>query len=326
MNQKIYFTLLFLLIIFVSGCIGSQNTKENAEIVAQQFAIDLQASNYEGLYVLFTPEQKLKRSKDDFVRYAPKGMFNFAEGFLIFDKVVMQGNEEAYAYYTLSVGVSQTRMNPMHLVFTSEGWRVDAFDSLFTEGCLKNSDCGSDKPSCNNNLECVKCVSNSDCKYSEEPYCSSFSYTCKECLEDYHCSGDKSVCFADLCHECKINSDCPSEKPFCNYDLNEKGFVCNIEEYGMDCITDSDCPSAQKCSDDNKFFTNLCSYSGLIDNVEIECLKDEHCSELKPYCNGDEKYIKTGTSKYECLKCRDDNDCGLNEECLYGGLCTDIFN
>ena len=320
MDKRIYFTSLFFLIILVSGCIGSQNTKENAEAVAQQFAINLQASNYEELYILFTPEQKLKRSKDDFIRYAPKGMSNLESGFLIFDKVIMQGKEEAYAYYTLSVGVSQTKMNPMHLVFTSEGWRVDAFDSLFTEGCLKNSDCGLDKPSCNNNLECVECVSDSDCKYSEEPYCSSSSYTCKECLEDYHCSGEKSVCYVNECEECKINSDCPSEKPFCNYDSKQGSFVCNIEKYGTNCITDSDCSSGKKCSDDNKFSINLCSYAGVIDGMEIECLEDSHCYYTTRYCNGDNKYFEF-IDEYTCLKCRNDNDCGLNEKCLSGRMC-----
>ena len=323
MNKRIYFISLFFLIIFVSGCLSNQNTKENAEAVAQQFAIELQNSNYEDLYNLFAPEIKAKRNKDDFIRYATKEMSQLQSGHLIFDKVVMQGDNEAYAYYTLSMGVLQTKMSPMHLVFTSEGWRVDAFDNLFTEGCLDDSDCESDKPSCNNNFECVECVQDSDCKYPEKSHCSINSYTCKECLEDYHCSGDKSICYAYECEECRINSDCPSGKPFCNYGFNDKvgwGYVCNNEEYGSECITDSDCPSAKQCSDDNQFFTSLCSYVGLIDGRKIECIEDSHCSYSKPYCNGDNKYIKN-MDEYRCLKCRTDNDCDLGEKCLSGSLC-----
>ena len=135
--------LLISLVLVVSGCIAGQNTKENAEAVAQDFAIKHHNSNWEELYELFTPELKTMRSKESFVNYISKKGLPAEGVYLIFDKVVMQGDNEAYAYYTLSSGVLDAKMPPMRLVFTSEGWRVDGSASYFTdEACLDRDDDG----------------------------------------------------------------------------------------------------------------------------------------------------------------------------------------
>lgn len=123
--------LLISLVLVVSGCIAAQNTKENVEAVAQKFSVELQNSNWEDLYDLFTPELKAMRNKEDFVKYISIKGSPLESNYLIFDKVVMQGDNEAYAYYTFSTGVLESKIPPMHLVFTTEGWRVDAFISYF---------------------------------------------------------------------------------------------------------------------------------------------------------------------------------------------------
>lgn len=140
MNKSIILITVIVTTLLVSGCIGGQNTKENAEAVAQKLAIELQNSNWGELYELFTPELKAMRSKEDFVIYASIKGNQLGNVYLIFDKVVVESDTEAYAYYTASSGVLETRIPPVHLIFTKEGWRVDVFASYFTEGdCLRDS-------------------------------------------------------------------------------------------------------------------------------------------------------------------------------------------
>lgn len=123
-RRNIFFCILVFLILLVSGCAG-QNTKENAEVVAQKYAIELDKSNYDGVYDLFTLDLKSKISKDNFARDMIKKRQTGQYFFLVFDKVVMQGKNEAYAYYTFSAGLLDAKMPPIHMIFTSEGWRID---------------------------------------------------------------------------------------------------------------------------------------------------------------------------------------------------------
>ncbi len=289
-NRIIFFVIVG--IVLVSGC--AQNTKGNAEAVAQGFAIDLQNSNYETLYELFTPELKKQRSKENFVRYISGKGSPLENSYFIFDKVVMQGDNEAYAYYTLSGGILESKMPPIPLVFTSEGWRIDGFVSYFTEGCLSDYDCESNRQEivavptgvvsgelsnseyesnrlrCNKNFECVECISNSDCKDSQKPHCeSTLSHICFECFEDSHCPSNKPICSGFECMQCRISSDCPSDKPRCIYSLEQHTYVCSKDGDAIECWEDKDCPNSKPYCDRS---------DGYFDNQKcIECKSDLDC-------------------------------------------------
>lgn len=282
----ISFAVIFL--ISFSGCI-QQNTKENAESIAQEFAINLQKSDYESLYDLFIPDLKSMRKKSDFVKYVNIKGSPLDNNYIIFDKVVMQGDNEAYAYYTLSSGIFEAKVPPMHLIFTSEGWRVDAFSDYFSAGCIIDDDCSADYPRCSKNLECVKCVSDADCSDSGKKHCDSVLNICHECIEDYHCPKDKPICYGFSCIECRKNSDCPTETPYCNYVLGS-GYVCNNNPTGIECIEDVDC-------------------------IVLYGTK-------KMYCNANGKYIRF-THEDECIYCRDESDCPRGKDyCISGEFCV----
>lgn len=127
--NKVTIFLLVIAILTLNGC----NSKGDAEKVAQGFAVALQNHDYGKAYDYFIPSLKEQRSKEDFITYLEAKGTNFN---LIYDKVVVQDNKLAYAYYTLSVeGIAQLSP-PIKMEYTVGGWKIDGFASYFFDKCV----------------------------------------------------------------------------------------------------------------------------------------------------------------------------------------------
>ena len=179
--------LLTICVLLLTSC-AKKNSLEEAERIAQQLAVTWQADQYSLAYDLFTPELKSLRNKADFTIFA-KSINRETKFNLIFDKVVLQSEYEAYAYFTMSNGLIERKAPAIHLIFDEGSWKIDGFASYFTDECVVET-CFDDKL-------CTKSVCNKET-----------SYLCKH----------KSI---ELC--CKSKFDCNVNNPYCveNQCLNE---------------------------------------------------------------------------------------------------------
>ena len=347
-------TILLVVVVLVSGCAEPQanveeavqfeNTVSNAESTAQKFAVELQNQNYSKLYDLFTPELKSKRNKNNLVAYITKKGSLLGSTNWFFDKVVVSDND-AYAYYTVSSGILESKIPPVHLIYTSEGWRVDAFAPYFTEGCFGSFDCSEDKPVCTTDYECIGCIEDSDCKDEQKQYC--FNGNCEECVEDSNCKSEEKVyysilnekayCLYNECVECKKDNNCPSNKPFCIYTICEENKSCqdrsdcpyNHHPYCLNgfcsqymCKEDSDCSLeyyclngfCKKCKEDSDCseysYFRYCLNGDCSSN---QCENNSDCPSNKPFCIDSDV----------CAECMNDSDCPSNEPICFEDVCNE---
>ena len=123
--------LLTICVLLLTSC-AKKNSLEEAERIAQQLAVTWQADQYSLAYDLFTPELKSLRNKADFTIFA-KSINRETKFNLIFDKVVLQSEYEAYAYFTMSNGLIERKAPAIHLIFDEGSWKIDGFASYFTD-------------------------------------------------------------------------------------------------------------------------------------------------------------------------------------------------
>lgn len=108
--------------------------------------------------------------------------------------------------------------------------------------CGTSNDCKSpEKPFCQDEFQCVSCLSNSDCPWGET--CLGVGSCSPLCKSDADCLNPvRPYCVLDLCVECLGDGDCKDPaSPRCDTDLN----TC------VACLTDFDCPPDQQCKANN---------------------------------------------------------------------------
>jgi hypothetical protein len=137
MNYFVSICKLFVLSVLLVGCVATEERAErDAEKIAQAFSIAWQNEDYASVYDYFIPDLQTMKSKEDFVAFVKasqaKGKFS-----LIYDKVVLQDKETAYAYYTFSgESVFQPKSPAVQMKLVSGQWKINGFAPYFTKTCL----------------------------------------------------------------------------------------------------------------------------------------------------------------------------------------------
>jgi len=197
-----------IFILLISAC--NNESVKTPEQVAQAFAVFWTQKDYVSAYNLFTPELKSLRNERDFVKFA-NAVQGETELSLIYDKIVKQNDNLAYAYYTASTGIVERKIPPITLEVTNEGWRINGYASYFKDNCA-------------------------------DAYCSSYTLQCKEYVKEcnvytgFKCkteTKDIEPCSCDgNYNNYYVKNRCPSsEKPLCKNKICIKG-EC---EYNFDC-------------------------------------------------------------------------------------------
>lgn len=138
--------------------------------------------------------------------------------------------------------------------------------------CATSADCPSSLPACDpSSQRCVRCLSDSECKGTDNPACDPATHTCVACTSDLHCpdklegkgfcdtgtntcvgcqnsshcSGTFFICDATSksCRWCQENSECPAGLCFLG--------SCTCNQQG-------DCPAGLSCQQAQDSFLKVC--------------------------------------------------------------------
>jgi hypothetical protein len=138
-KPRVWFLMpLLLSIVLISGCtqtgqLISDNlvgTKEGAEKFAVKFSVSMSKNDYYDVYDMLLPQIQARISAYDFFDVVYD---DFKDIGLIYDKVVMISDNEAYAYYKFRSGILETSMEPFKLEFFDGEWRLNAFAGVVEE-------------------------------------------------------------------------------------------------------------------------------------------------------------------------------------------------
>ena len=291
------------------------SNKENKAIqTAQGFAIAFQNGDWISLYHYFTPSLRELRNETDFTVFMiVKSVVDKNNFQLIYDKVVIQNEKDAYAYYTVSGNMFVQLKSPaVHLIYDKGNWYVDGFASYFTDNCAElcydfdvctNEVCSKETIyTCEHEKIAGCCNYNSECD-STTPYCRDNKCVSTECSSDIDCkSGDKPHCGTNgKCGECASNNDCLSFKPYC---INNNCVECSTDDNCKDknhpackkgtcvqCTSNADCYQWgwHAGSGDDEILLRKCkiNYETYVQlNECVECLSDADCKQNDiPYCS-----------------------------------------
>jgi len=138
---------LILLIVILSGC-KSEETKmkeiedsrlQEAEKVAQGFSISWQQGNYASAYDFIDPDLQSLRNKQEFTKFV-KASQELSKFILIYDKVVLQNKDLAYAYYSFSgESVFQPKTPAIEMNWINGEWRINGLNDYFINKCVVSS-------------------------------------------------------------------------------------------------------------------------------------------------------------------------------------------
>ncbi|MBD3310117.1 hypothetical protein GF351_02770 [Candidatus Woesearchaeota archaeon] len=293
-NVTVFIGIALLVLVFMSGC-KQAGSEEEAERTAQKLGLSFQNKEYGDAYVLFTQDLKDKKDSAEFVTYLETLE---PDSYPIFDKVVMDTDTTAYAYYKDSE--SGENIPPVKMVWAEDRWRIDGFKDFFEQSCMEN--CSDDGDECTEEVcdasteylcehrpipgcahEGDSCNISADC--GEDMDCIDGSCLVVECYEDTDCGGDK-ICYDYVCLEdipCSKNADCPDEQPYC------RDGYCKKDQ----CKDDDDCPtSIPYCLDNSCYMT--------------ECLDDSHCEWKEDEC---EDHCETADGVLVDVYCSSSGDC-----------------
>lgn len=193
-------SLVFLILILV-GCENfdvavdepsDEELEKEAVRTAQGFAISWQNNDYDQAYDYLHPVLKELRSKSDFVTFATasQGLNEFS---LIYDKVVLQEKDLAYAYYTFSgESTIQPKTPAIEMNFINGTWKINGFGSYFTKTCVIDDCAGILNPLLvrQSTLECMSdhpILSYDDCEEVAEEFYGEIQYNCGRST-GYKCS------------------------------------------------------------------------------------------------------------------------------------------
>ncbi|MFA5796672.1 MAG: hypothetical protein WC916_01385 [Candidatus Woesearchaeota archaeon] len=135
---NIIFALLIIGIFLISGCAQTQEniykqpkTKEGAEATADKFAREWEQKDFSEMYNMFIPKLQQMKNESDFV-----ALMEYLESdstiTIRLDKVSMESETVAYAYYTVSSSLFEQKAPAMKLEYTKNAWKVDAFSSYLS--------------------------------------------------------------------------------------------------------------------------------------------------------------------------------------------------
>lgn len=265
--------ILFLILVCVGIFLISRSeiyisVGESPTKTAEEFARAIEQKDYVKMYGLFVPELQESRSLHDFVLFMSSS--DLLENFqtVRLDKVSLEGDDVAYAYFTVSAVFVKTELPALTMKKVKGEWRFNAFASAFTEDCPidcpKATACSTYR--CDNSTgflckpqdipDCITCSHWQDCP-SHKPWCLS-GMCSKECLENKHCANNyfgKNTCDTRTgsCVQCLEDKDCYSN--IC--DKSKK--VC------LQCNTDADCA--------NEPYQKTC-----YEHRCVECVDNDDCS------------------------------------------------
>ena len=131
-------SLILVFVLLVLGCTQVESnvykqpkSKEGAESTADKFAREWEQKDFYNMYDLFILESQEMKNKSDFV-----ALMDYLESdstiTVRLDKISMESEDIAYAYYTVSSSLFEQRAPAMKLEYTKGAWRVDAFGSYFS--------------------------------------------------------------------------------------------------------------------------------------------------------------------------------------------------
>jgi hypothetical protein len=225
-----------------------------------------------------------------------------------------------------------TATKPYCKVTTTNGTSTAQCSACDASGSAPHYTCDSDKLCDTSSGACVECLKNTDCT-SDEPFCDQSSHTCRPCTaatEAADC-GTGNVCVGAKCVDCNGGANqCASGTPVCVSNMCKQ---CDSSH--LDACTPPDqcqvasCPSnacayAPKSITDNKACTvdacdpatgtithtipartdcaeNQCDGSGNL----VAVATDANCKTVaQPYC------LPSGTNAYACFECKTATDCG----------------
>ncbi len=187
---------LIVCLILISGCTTNRlSTNEEAEKTAEKFARYWEQGDYSSMYDLFVPELKKERTKEDFVNFFLASEKN-TDIVIRLDKVSIDSEKVAYAYFTVSSSIYDARAPAMRLEYIENEWKFNAFATFFTDGCAeecidypcKQTTCSSEtKFKCNyEDIEKCSCEKDLDCPYNR-PLCLDGFCSAKQCLKSSEC-------------------------------------------------------------------------------------------------------------------------------------------
>ena len=128
MKKLAYAFLILLSFTAVAYEFSGYRSLKEAEQTAQGLAIAWQNEEYGNAYDYLVPNLQLLKPRKDFVKAAQEeNKFS-----LIYDKVILQGENMAYAYYTLSEESElQSRIPALEMQNIGGKWRFNAFAGYF---------------------------------------------------------------------------------------------------------------------------------------------------------------------------------------------------
>lgn len=135
MKQLLSVCLVFLILI-LSACESDETRLKEAERVAQGLAIAWQNEDYGTAYDYIIPELQSSRNKEDFIEFVEASQ-NLNKFGLIYDKVVLQDKDLAYAYYTFSgESAFQPKTPAIEMDLIDGEWKINGFAGYFTKDCI----------------------------------------------------------------------------------------------------------------------------------------------------------------------------------------------
>lgn len=210
--------------------------------------------------------------------------------------------------------------------------------------CLADADCEESAPYCDDNNECVACLTNADCDdglFCNGPEVCNNDHECTagvpvDCDDGDACTGTETC--DDTLGACVAGEDpCSLTEALdrCEPATTEEGYVCEVVE----CLVDEDCDDGvgcngvETCSAQNTCVpgTNPCEVTAEVDVcnerdaapfyecLPVGCLSNNDCTDPSaPYCNA-------GNECVACLEhahCDDSNACNGVETCSSQQTCT----
>lgn len=187
------------------------NKEELAEKTASKFARVWEHRQWDVMYPVFISSLKKLKTKDEFVKIMD---FKETESNIAvrLDDVEIENDNVAYAYYSVSSTLVETKAPSMKLVWEDNEWKIDAFATYFIIKELPLLEC-TDLNKCTTDIysftdeKCVHkeffpCCGNNLCEDSEKIY---KGYCKSDCCGDNKCESVERA-YTYIC-----DSDCFSE-------------------------------------------------------------------------------------------------------------------
>lgn len=177
-------------------------------------------------------------------------------------------------------------------------------------GCNDDGDCGPGRVCDLPTNTCVQCNRDSDCPQGQ--VCATALKECRECNTDAQCPRGES-CSNHTCTPCSTSESCAGAS--CN--CCPQGLKCGLVSGSslptcVECTSDADCSSGQRCDTANGRCTAELPSCGTSDRCGPDCMR---CPDERPYC----------LDGRTCVECRSDTECGNGRFCLSGACfsCTE---